>query len=334
MISYSSSKVSGEIVSVHPEFTEGGFLQAGEEILRIDPRDYELNITQMKSRVAEASYQLKMEMGQQDIAKREWQMLNGKSSGKDADKELATRKPHLEKARAELRSARAELEQAELNLARTRITAPFNAVVRTKKTEIGSQVSSGEQLAELTGTDEYQILVSVPVDRLRRITVPRKTGDPGSLAVVKYHDGTYQREGTVIRLLSDLDAEARMARVLISVKDPLGLENPQADEPPLLLGEYVRVEIRGEKLSGVVRIPRTALRDDDKIWIAGEDGTLIIRQVRTVWRDNNSVFLKEGLKTGEQLVTSDLSAPVQGMAIQVAGSPKNDKVSERGEHGK
>ncbi|QTA89294.1 efflux RND transporter periplasmic adaptor subunit [Desulfonema magnum] len=317
-------KVSGEVVSAHPEFTEGGFLEAGEEILKIDPKDYELIVTQMKSKVAEASYQLKIEMGYQDIAKREWELLNGKSSGKDPDKALATRKPHLEKAKAELRSAKAELEQARLNLARTRVCTPFSAVIRTKQAEIGSQVSSGEQLAELTGTDEYRIRVSVPVDRLKWITIPRKGGDPGSQAVVKYHDGAYQREGTVIRLLSDLDTEAHMARLLISVKDPLGLENPETGYPPLLIGEYVRVEIRGEKLTNVVRIPRTALRDDNKIWIAGKDRTLIIRQVRTVWRDNDSVFLKNGLKIGEQLITSDLSAPVHGMAIQMAGFSENE----------
>jgi len=37
--------VSGEVIEVHPEFTEGGFLRAGEEILRIDPKDYELTVT-------------------------------------------------------------------------------------------------------------------------------------------------------------------------------------------------------------------------------------------------------------------------------------------------
>ncbi|MDM8523374.1 efflux RND transporter periplasmic adaptor subunit [Desulfococcaceae bacterium HSG8] len=326
------SKVSGEVISAHPEFTEGGFLEAGEEILKINPKDYELTVTQMKSRVAEASYQMKMEMGQQDIAKREWELLNGKSNDKDADKELATRKPHLEKARAELRSAKAEMEQARLNLSRTRITAPFNAVVRTKEAEIGSQVSSGEQLSELTGTDEYRIRVSVPVDRLKWITIPRKAGEPGSQAVVKHHDSTYQREGTVIRLLSDLDTEAHMARLLISVKDPLGLEKTDTGEPPLLLGEYVSVEIKGKKLTDVIRIPRTALRDNDKIWVAGQDGTLIIRQVRTIWRDNNSVFLKNGLENGEQLILSDLSAPVNGMSVQVADSPKSGKIQKRDEH--
>jgi hypothetical protein len=111
-----------------------------------------------------------------------------------------------------------------------------------------------------------------------------------------------------------------MARILAAVKDPLGLKDTEKTNRPLLIGEYVRVEIEGPLVTQVFRIPRIALRDNDTIWVVGDASTLDIRSVKTIWRDNQTVFLKEGLSPGDQLVLSDLAAPVTGMKIQAQGA--------------
>ncbi len=309
-------RVSGEIIEMSPAFTPGGFLEAGEEILRIDPTDYELDLSRKRSRVADASSALKLEMGHQEVARREWELLAGEGAGGDG--ELALRKPHLAKARADLTAARAELKQARLNLERTRITAPFNAVVRERYVVVGSQVSPQEPLAELVGTDRYWVQVSVPVDRLKWITVPATPETRGSPARIRYGAGMAERTGAVTRLLSDLETDGRMARLLVAVDDPLDLAHPQDPKAPLLIGEYVRVAIEGKALSNVFRIPRAALRDGDEVWIAGPDDTLAIRPVEILWRDSETVLLRDGLSTGDRLIVSDLAAPVAGMPVRIA----------------
>ncbi len=312
------SRVSGEVIGMHPEFTAGGLLKAGEAILKIDPQDYELKLSRMQSQVANAVYSLKMEMGHQDVAKREWQLLGSRKAG-DADRELALRKPHLEKVKADLEAARAELKQAELDLERTGIQAPFNAVVRSRKIETGSQVSAQEQLGELVGTDEYHVQVSVPIDRLGRIIIPHENSQIGSPVHIIYGGGNYERMGTVIRLLSDLENSGRMARVLIAVRDPLDLANPDANRPPMLIGEYVRVSIQGMEIPDVFRIPRTALRDNDRVWIE-KQGKLLIRPVDIVWRDSHTVFLTSGVEKGENLIVSDIPAPIDNMPVRISSS--------------
>lgn len=310
------SRVPGEIVWTHPEFAPGGFLTAGEEVLRIDPTDYQLDLARKKSQVAEAAYKLKLELGHQEVAKREWQLLKGNKSAEDSD--LALRRPHLEKARADLAAAKAELKGAELNLERTRITAPFNAVVRERHVETGSQVTAMESLADLVGTDEYWVRVSVPVDRLRWIRIPRTAAGEGSAVAIRYGTDAQVRTGTVIKLLSDLEAEGRMARLLVSVDDPLDLSNPASDRPPLLIGEYVQVGIRGRELTDVFRIPRSALRDGERVWLAAPGDTLSIRQVDPIWRESDTVLLRDGLQSGDRLILSDIAAPVEGMPLRVS----------------
>lgn len=314
------SRVSGEVVRLHPEFAEGGLLRTGDEVLRIDPEDYELAVRQKQSQVANAVYGMKVEQGYQDVAKREWELLGGGKDAKASDVELALRKPHLRKARADLGAAEAELAQARLNLERTRIHAPFNAVVRSRDVAVGSQVSTQDTVGELVGTDAYWIQASIPVDRLSWIDVPRRSGDAGAVASIHYGGGRWRREGRVIKLLSDLEPGGRMARILIEVEDPLDLaaRDSQPQRPPLLIGEYVQMDIQGDEVADVFRIPRTALRDDDHVWIAGPGETLSIRKVSPVWRSSETVLIADGLSEGDRLIVSELSAPVEGMPVRVA----------------
>jgi RND family efflux transporter MFP subunit len=312
------SRVSGEIISTHHEFIKGGFFKKGTKVLQVDPQDYELAVQQKRSEVVNAQYALKLEMGHQEVARREWELLKGDEPVKDMDLELALRKPHLEKAKADLAAAEADLKKAELDLARTAIRAPFSAIVRNKHVELGSQISTQDVLAELVGTDEYWVQVSIPVDRLKWITIPTNMGESGSAVRIFYGTGsssTFQRRGRVIKLLGDLDAEGRMARILVSVKDPLDLQGNEIKRPPLLIGDYVRVEIEGHELKDVFKIPRMALRDNSKIWIERGDGLLHIRQIDVVWRDPQYIFLRDGLTEGERLIISDLATPVEGMAV-------------------
>lgn len=328
-------RVSGEVISTHPEFTEGGYLRKGTKVLQIDPRDYELAVAQRQSRVANAKYALKLELGHQEVAQREWELLKGNKPVKPADLELALRKPHLAKVRADLAAAEAELEQAKLDLDRTAVRVPFNAIVRSTKVEVGSQVSPQEALAELVGADEYWIQASIPVDRLKWIRIPRRAGDSGSEARVIYGngaDGTSERTGRVFKLLGDLAEDGRMARVLVSVKDPLDISAKKSNYSPLLIGEYVRVEIRGLEIKDVFKIPRTALRDNSKIWIAGDDDTLQIRSVEVAWRGPEFVLVRDGLKDQERLILSDLATPVAGMGIRI-GPPGGGPPGARGPRG-
>ena len=328
------SRVAGDIVKINPRFTEGGHLQAGQMVLKIDDQDYRLAVAEQHSQVVSAEYALKLELGRQDVAKREWELLSGETSQKAPDSELALRKPHLEKAQADLAAARAAMKRAELDLVRTTVRAPFNCIVRTKKVDLGSHVSSQDQLAELVGTDEYRVRASVPVDRLKWISIPRGGDEGGSKVRILYGNGTgYERRGSVVKLLGDLEEEGRMARILILVNDPLDLKSSGNIRPPLLIGEYVRVEIEGPELEGVVALPRTALRDGRSIWMIGDDNTLDIRAVDIVWRGEETVLVKNSLADGEWIIITDLSTPIQGMKVMVnkpkdtppVTSPKSDK---------
>jgi RND family efflux transporter MFP subunit len=323
---------AGEIIEMNPEFTTGGQLQANDLILQIDPKDYQLALQQKQRSLSDAEYAYKLELGRQDVARREWDLLYGEKKTDEVESELALRKPHLEKAQVDVEGARAELEQAEINLARTRVTAPFNALVLNKYVDLGSQVSLQEKLADLVGTDAYWVQVSVPVEHLKWLKIPRDNDEEGSLVTIDYREGS-KRQGKVIRLLADLSKEGRMARLLVEVRDPLDLQVKDGRRPPLLIDEYVRVQIEGDFLEDVYRIPRYALRNDSQVWILDQEEKLAIRPVKTIWRDEEYVFVREGLHPDDLLIMSALATPVDGMQLrreqtELAGPEPHEKPAE------
>jgi len=311
------ARVGGEIVEVSPEFIEGGTFRKGEKILQIDRADYRLALEQKKAALAEAEFQLKLEKGQRDIAAREWELIASGDEPNEADRELALRVPHLKYRAAKLEAAKAELEKAELDLARTEVRAPFNAVVVDRKTDLGTQATLQESLATLAGTDEFYVRASIPIDQLQWIECDPKMG---SLAEVTRGMGDV-RNGRAVRLESQIEEKGRMARVLIAI------ENPLLGESPVLLNEYVRVEIAGAPVEGAYRIPRSALHDDRLVWIATPKGTLEIREVDVAWRDATDVIVSGGLNDGERLILTNLSTPVNGMTLRVEGEPAPEKAT-------
>ena len=311
-----SPRVSGEVVAVSPEYQPGGIFKEGDLVVRIDPADHRLVVQQRASALSKAESAHRLEMGLQAVALRDYELLNETVAPESRD--LVLRKPQLQSAEASVVSARAALEDARLDLARTEVRAPFNAILRDRRTDLGGQVSASSPLGSLVGVDTFWVEVSVPVDQLKWIEIPTTAAMKGSGARIFSETswGTAgHRTGEVVRMRAGLESKGRMARLLIAVPDPLALQPENEGQPRMILSTYVRVEIVGKQLSDVATIPRSALHDGDHVYLMDGNDQLEIRQVEVAFRGAEAV-LARGVRKGELLVTTDLSAPVEGTPLR------------------
>ena len=312
-------QVSGEIIELSRNMVPGGHFGQGETLLKIDPTDYRLAVRQLTTDVAKAESDLQLEQGNQLVAQKEYQLLGETVS--DMEKSLMLRYPQLENLRATLESAQARLEQARVDLARTEIRAPFNAVVQSRSVDVGARASESNVLVTLVGTDAYWVEVPVPVSQLRWIRIPRTDGHLGALVKIydsaAWGDGIF-RQGRVVRLEADLEAQGRMARLLVRVADPLSLQPGNADQPRMMIGSYVRVEIEGQTVTSAAAIDRGFIRNGCNVWVMDADGGLSIRPVEITFRGIERVLVTGGIDPGENMVITDLAAPVEGMLLRTA----------------
>ncbi|MCA8962415.1 MAG: hypothetical protein KDC38_17945, partial [Planctomycetes bacterium] len=146
-------------------------------------------------------------------------------------------------------------------------------------------------------------------------------------------DRSVVRPGRLIGPLGEVDPNGRMARVLVAVDDPLGRLAPEdAPAVPLLIGEYVRVEIVGAAIPDLVAIPRSALREGSCVWVMDRDSRLGIRPVRRVFSDAEQVYVENGFREGDRIVTSSLQVAVPGLpltATLVSAGAREESVDGR-----
>lgn len=314
-------QVAGRVVWLNEALTLGGQFPAGTELVRIDARDYRLAVEELATTVEQARANLELERGREQVAEREWELLRAEAEAMlgelgEGYEGLATREPQIRSARAQVDAARSRLERARLDLSRTRIEAPFNAIVQQETVEVGDLVTQQSALATLVGTDEFWVQVAVPIEALRRISVPDLNAAPGqgSLATVTLvtEGPAVHRRGEVLRVLGDLDPQGRMARLLVSVERPLEVA---PGELPILLDAYVRVTIHTSEPVRGVEVPRRAIHEGNLVYVF-RDGALDIREVEPLWSTEDTVIVGAGLSGDELVITSPLAAPMPGMKLR------------------
>lgn len=300
-------EVSGKVIEQSPHLVIGGKLKEGEMLVKIDPRNYLATIEQEEAAVEKAEFEIKLEEGRQVVAEKEWEILEPSIKDTEIGEELALRKPHLKEKLAALESAKSKLEKAQYDLERATIKAPFDAVVLKESVEMGQLINSSTDIATLVATDAFRVQVSIPFDQLEWISIP------GANATVYQEfrgERTLQWTGKVTRLLSNIDPKTRLARVIVTIPDPLEPPNP------LLIGTYVRVTMEGHTLENVFSVPRIAVRDGNTVWIKDKEGKLEIREITIVQRRKNTVLVKEGLSPGDEIIVSPLPLAIPGMQLK------------------
>lgn len=303
-----SPGVTGRVSRIAEGLRPGRVFQRGDTLVQIDPRDYEAALAAERARVRGAELELAVERNRQQTAQREVDLV-----GASAD-DLALRKPYLARAEANLTAAQKAEERAALNVARARLTAPFNGIVVSESVDVGQWVAPGNPIVQLVGTDAVRVTASIPVDQLGHVDISEQDDAEGvgrATVFQEMPDGSsVARSGQVTGVSGALDARTRTATLVVSVANPY-----DGDGPPLLPGAMVRLIVTGQNVDDVVPVPHKAVHENSKIWIV-EDGRLQIRSVTIGWRTADTSYIVSGLSDGDRVITTNMALPVEGMKVQ------------------
>ncbi len=321
-------RVSGEVIDVADNFVPGNLIQKDEWLVKLDPTDYQLALEQASAELTKAESAYQIESGEQLRARKAFELVS--NSIANENKSLILREPQKKQAEANLRAAKAEFARAELALQRTVIKMPFAGQILRRGANLGSQLSPSDMLAEIIGTKTYWIEASLPLSQLTWLAPP---ADPTADADVIIRNKTawqtdYSKRGKLIQIISALDESSRMARVLIEVNDPLGLNDnaQQISENPLIAGSYVETDLPAKAIPSSVKLPVEYLRKRNTVWVKDGD-TLDIRTVTVAFRDEKYSYITDGLNDGDEVIITDISAVKQGATVQLKSSSVSPRMS-------
>lgn len=308
-------EVSGKIVRMHPHLVPGGFFEAGELLIAIDPRDYDYAVTVAEAAIAEARRQVLFEEAQAEQAQEEWQAL-----GEGEPTPLAMHEPQLAEARAKLKAAEAELANAKLRRSRCKLYAPFTGRVTEKQASIGQYVQIGDLLARLYANDVAEVRLPVPTDQLGYLELDLTTSGgvmtPGPRVNLSAELAGVRRrwQGRIVRTESAVDETTGLLHLIAEIRNPY---QPEQGRVPLLAGLFVEAEIEGLEQPGLFELPAGVMNSMQEALVVDGDRRLHIRRLDILRREKDRIWIESGLAAGERLVISGVAVPVEGMKVRM-----------------
>jgi len=328
------SQVAGRVVAVSDEFIEGGIIKTGRPLIEIESIDLQLALAQREARLAEAEVAVLTAMATADVARKQ---LTDASQASD----LALKKPQVAEARARREAASADLEQARLDLARTKISLPFDGRLISTQVDVGQYVMPGTSLGQAFSTDKVEVRIPLSDSQLASLGLPigyvaGADGGPTVLLSAMVAGSRHTWNGKMVRLDAAIDSNTRMVFGTVEVLAPYTL-NRSEQGMPLAVGLYVDATIQGRRVSDAYMIPRDALRAGNKVFVVNDAGRLEIREVIVAHSTATEAIVSSGLAIGERVVVSSIRNAIPGMSLEAMDSmdagasvAKRDSVSETG----
>ncbi len=268
-------------------------------------------------------------------------VLTAKKSVQSYTNALAEIPSSRQVLQAQLQQQEAGVETTKLEAAKTEIVAPFTMRLRQVDVVLDQAVSAGTVLVVGDGIDVVEIPARIPVGALGPL-LPRRptfTGppapppepvdggtedtDPAAPMQRSFSERLRSIEAIVkldtqgvsaiwdgnLRRIEGVDPETRNLVAVVQVE-----ETRKRGAPPLAVGLYVEVELRGSKRPNCLAVPQQAYHSG-KVYVVGEGERLEIREVEEELTQEEFVCVSGGVTSGDRIVLTDLSPAVEGMLL-------------------
>ncbi|MGJ8640808.1 MAG: efflux RND transporter periplasmic adaptor subunit [Opitutaceae bacterium] len=282
-----SAQVGGEIQTISPSFNSGQIVNKGDVLVEIDPADYLAAIAQQEAALASAEQALAEEKTRSELAAQDW-TESGRAIGKATD--LTLRKPQLGAAKASVASALASLQKAQLDLKRTKIKAPFDAIVQSRSASPGNVVNSGTILGALIAKERAEVRLPLTPTQVQRLNLPMSGMSGAKPITAKITTPTQPNQAWTARIARTEPSVNQQNQVIYVVGE---IEAPFEDPDAFLpIGAFVDATLPAATIENAHRIPNTALVEDVFVWTITADNTLSKAPVTRVIADGDDLIVR------------------------------------------
>ncbi|PCH61821.1 MAG: hypothetical protein COC19_04115 [SAR86 cluster bacterium] len=311
-----AAAVAGAVEWISPTLEEGGYVEAGQVLLRLEASDYQTTLARSLASMQQAQ-------AEADHSLREYNRINGLAEQKlvsDSQLQDSLRSSNVNKAK--LADAQASFKQAELDLARVEIRSPFNAIVASKDVELGQYINKAQSFALLYAADVVEVRVPLAIKQLGYLDIPLAArGElPADIApqvtLTGFYAGQQQQwMGTLVRTEATIDELSNSVQTIIRVTQP-STESVNSGQLPLPIGLFVQAKIAGKYIDEIIALPRKVIRNGNQVLVVDAENKMYYRTVEILRLEEDRVLISGGISPGERICISPIQAVVDGMSVQ------------------
>jgi multidrug efflux system membrane fusion protein len=298
------SRVDGQIVKIN--FVEGQNVTAGQALVEIDPRPFQVQLEQAEGQLAKDQAQLRDVQVDYERFKLLFQ------EGVIPKQQLDTQQAQVGTFEGAIKADNATIDNAKLQITYSHITAPIGGRVGLRLVDMGNMVHATDTngLLVITQLQPIATLFSLPQDQLQQVMARMKKGAPIVVEAYDRDNATKLATGKLLTIDNQIDTTTgtyKLKAVFDNTKNEL------------FPNQFVNVHLLVDTKKNVVLVPTTAiLRGPQGIYVfaVGTDNKVKIHIVTLAEANGNVTGISSGLNPGDVVVTDGQDKLQDGSKVE------------------
>ena len=309
-----SAPVAGTIDWISPKLEAGGYVEEGEALLRLESNDYEFTLSRSEAALQQA-------IAEESHARSEYERLRELGERRLASESQIQNAERLaDVTAARINEIDTQLRQARLDLERTELQAPFDAIVQSRQVELGQYANRAQNVAILFDANEVEVRLPLAIRQLGYLDVPldfrgelEREVAPAVRLEGMYGGKRHFWYGRLVRTEATIDPDSNTIQAIVRVTQPT---EAVKDAIPLPIGLFVEANISGRHIDDIIALPRAVIRNNNQVLVVDAENKMYYREVDIFRFEEERVLISGGLRPGEIVCISPIQAVVDGMTVQ------------------
>jgi membrane fusion protein, multidrug efflux system len=312
------SRVDGQLM--HVQYREGDSVTVGQVLMEIDPRPYQVQLTQAEGQLAKD--QAALENARIDLNRYETLLKQNAIP----EQQVATQRATVMQDEGTVKSDQGQVDAAKLNLTYCRITSPITGRVGLRLVDAGNMVHASDPngLVVITQMDPTSVVFTVAEDQLPAVLQKMRAG---SLAVDAYDRDLKVKlaQGALSTTDNEIDQTTGTIRLRATFSN---------SSNNLFPNQFVNARLLLQLKHGVLLLPEAAIQRNSTatfIYLVQADSTVVIRNVQIGTTEGGMAEITSGVQSGDVVVLSGADKLEQGTRVS-AQIPEEDTGQKSGQN--